>query len=123
MSDELPEIKQIGSVIIRPGPTTLAAIYHEKLAEAQAEIEGLNKQLEACKAANKDADHSHRSGQKMSDLYKFGSEVAQTYTKLCGKCGRNIKVSTQRDRCPEYRAEVHVECVCGASVRFELPVN
>ncbi len=58
----------------------------------------------------------------MNDVYQFGEESAQTYTREC-ECGRKIEVSTQKDECPEYYTDVHVRCVCGKSVKFELPVN
>lgn len=59
----------------------------------------------------------------MTDLYKFGSSYAQTYKAPCDQCGREIEVSTQQDRCPEYHTDVYVRCECGGSARFSLPVN
>jgi hypothetical protein len=56
------------------------------------------------------------------DLYEFGSDYAKTYKKKC-KCGRTVEVSTQKDENPEYYTEIHVRCVCGRSVVFDLPVN
>ena len=56
------------------------------------------------------------------DLYDFGSEYAETYTEKCA-CGREIEVSTQRDRGPEYYTSVYIRCTCGLSVSFSLPVN
>ena len=55
-------------------------------------------------------------------IYNFGSDVAQTYTEKC-ECGKEIRVSTQRDRSPEYYTDVYVQCSCGKSVLFRLPVN
>ena len=55
-------------------------------------------------------------------MYDFNEELAQTYTNEC-ECGKEIKVSTQQDRCPEYEADVYVLCDCGKSVHFVLPVN
>lgn len=58
----------------------------------------------------------------MDDLYNFGSECSQTYKEKC-ECGNEIEVSTQKDECPEYYAEVYVKCKCGKAVEFSLPVN
>ena len=55
-------------------------------------------------------------------LYDFGSEFAQTFKEKC-TCGRLVKVSTQKDNHPEYRTEIYVQCLCGKSVEFSLPVN
>ena len=56
------------------------------------------------------------------DYYDFGGKFACTYSKIC-ECGRKIEVSTQKDEFPEYHTDVFVRCVCGKSVKFELPVN
>ncbi len=56
------------------------------------------------------------------EIYEFGSEYAQTYTKKCA-CGKDVKVSTQKDENPEYYTTVMVKCPCGKSVKFDLPVN
>ena len=58
----------------------------------------------------------------MMDLYDFGDECAQTYTKEC-ECGKTHEVSTQQDSCPEYYTDIYIKCDCGKSVGFELPVN
>ena len=47
----------------------------------------------------------------------------QTYTEKCRCCGKEIKVSTQEDNCPEYYTDVFVKCDCGNPVHFCLPVN
>ena len=60
---------------------------------------------------------------KLNSLYDFGSDFAQTYKAACERCGREVEISTQRDIYPEYYTEIFVRCQCGASVRFELPVN
>ena len=67
----------------------------------------MNKQLEACKAANKDADHSHRSGQKMSErlpvkelrefLNYFGDEVAISVDVSGHKAGMHIACANLTD--------------------------
>ena len=55
-------------------------------------------------------------------MYDFNGEFAQTYSEHC-TCGKEIKVSTQRDDDPEYYIDIYVQCDCGKSVRFCLPVN
>lgn len=56
------------------------------------------------------------------DMYDFGGEFSQEYKKAC-ECGNIVEVSTQKDECPEYYTDVYVKCVCGKSVKFQLPVN
>lgn len=41
----------------------------------------------------------------------------------CDKCGREVRVLTQEDDCPEYGTIVYVEHCPGEYVRFDLPVN
>ena len=56
-------------------------------------------------------------------MYDFGSKYAQTYEERCEHCGYSVLISAQQDRNPEYYTEVYVQCPCGESVRFRLPVN
>ena len=59
----------------------------------------------------------------MDSLFDFGDIDAQTYTQEC-ECGAKIEVSSQKDNNPEYYAEINVRCQkCGASNKFEIPVN
>lgn len=62
-------------------------------------------------------------GGLVMSIYDFGDKYAQTYTEKCSNCGKEHKVSTQRDDCPEYYTSIYVLCNCDKSVRFELPVN
>ena len=55
-------------------------------------------------------------------LYDFDTKFAQTYSNTC-VCGKEIEVSTQEDKNPEYYTFVFVKCTCGESVEFKLPVN
>ena len=45
------------------------------------------------------------------------------YCLPCEKCGKEIRVYTQKDHFPEYYTEVTVKCDCGYFVVFNLPVN
>ncbi len=59
---------------------------------------------------------------EIEEIYEFESEHAQTFKNKC-KCGKEISVSTQKDRHPEYYTDIFVKCECGKSVKFILPVN
>lgn len=41
----------------------------------------------------------------------------------CSNCGKEIQISTQQDRNPEYYTDIYIKCDCGNSVSFLLPVN
>lgn len=59
----------------------------------------------------------------ISSLHDFGGACAQTYVEACPMCGKEHFVSGQIDDTPEYYTLIFVRCDCGASVRFNLPVN
>ena len=56
-------------------------------------------------------------------MYDFNGRFSQEYKNNCENCGKQIKLSTQEDKCPEYYTTVYVKCSCGSSVKFTLPVN
>lgn len=60
---------------------------------------------------------------RIDELYAFGSKYAQTYKSPCDKCGREIEVSTQKDKNPECDTDVFVRCQCGGVAQFKLPVG
>jgi hypothetical protein len=50
------------------------------------------------------------------------SEYEYIYREHC-RCGRIIEVITQKDENSEYYTTIHIKCICGLYVKFELPVN
>lgn len=59
---------------------------------------------------------------KYHHMYDFGRPDAQTYTEACKKCGKTHAISSQKEGgcC---LLELFIRCDCGASVKFELPVD
>lgn len=57
------------------------------------------------------------------NIYDFGGSFSQVYKEKCSNCGKEIEISTQQDKNPEYYTDIYIKCDCGKSISFMLPVN